>query len=148
MGFHVNSFIESLSVLKKARVNKMADQLTILKLMAMLDVDTSITFLQTLADDRYDEHDDYARIVMYCNDLLGMYRPSNNDNAPWIAVRDKIASMDEQDGYNDMDLVIDAMIRDMNDNQLALLRTLAYGPASYDYVRGAIDLYRHLDWKD
>lgn len=42
--------------------------------------------------------------------------------------------MDEQNGYNDMDLVIDAMIRDMNDNQLALLRTLAYGPASYDYV--------------
>ena len=118
--------------------------------MAKLDVDTAITFLQVLADDMFDisTHDDYARISMYANDLLGQYRPLNNDNAPWIAVRDEIAERDEQDGYNDMDLVIDAMIRDMNDNQLALLRTLAYGPASYDYVRGAIDLYRHLGWKD
>ena len=126
----------------------MANQLEILKLMAKLDVDTSITFLQVLADDMYNVNDDYARIVMYCNDLLGMYRPLNNDNAPWIDVRDKIASMDEQDGYNDMDLVIDAMIRDMNDNQLALLRTLAYGPASYDYIKGAIDMYHHLGWED
>lgn len=125
----------------------MTRQLEILKLMAKLDVNKAITFIQVLADDRYD-HDDYDRIFMYANDLLGQFRPVNNDNAPWIAVRDKIASMDEQDGYNDMDLVIDAMIRDMNDNQLALLRTLAYGPASYDYVRGAIDLYRHLGWKD
>lgn len=115
--------------------------------MAKLDVDKAITFLQVLADDRYD-HDDYDRIFMHCTDLLGQYRPVNNDNAPWIDVRDEIAKRDEQDGYNDMDLVIDAMIRDMNDNQLALLRTLAYGPASYDYVRGAIDLYRHLGWKD
>lgn len=126
----------------------MANQLEILKLMAKLDTDTAILYLQTLADDKYNVHDDYARIVMYCNDLLGQYRPSNNDNAPWIAVRDKIASMDEQDGYNDMDLVIDAMVRDMNDNQLALLRTLAYGPASYDYVQGAIDMYHHLGWED
>lgn len=125
----------------------MTRQLTILKLMAKLDVNKAITFLQVLADDRYD-HDDYDRIFMFCNDLLGQYRPSNNDNAPWIDVRDKIASMDEQDGYNDMDLVIDAMVRDMNDNQLALLRTLAYGPASYDYVQGAIDLYHHLGWED
>ena len=126
----------------------MANQLTILKLMAKLDTDTAITFLQVLADDMYDVHDDYARIVMYCNDLLGQYRPLNSDETPWKAVRDKVADMDLQEGYNDMDLVIDAMIRDMNDNQLALLRTLAYGPASYDYVRGAIDLYHHLDWKD
>lgn len=125
----------------------MTRQLTILKLMAKLDVDKAITFIQVLADDRYD-HDDYDRIFMFSNDLLGCYRPSNNDNAPWIDVRDKIASMDLQNGYNDTELVIDAMIRDMNDNQLALLRTLAYGPASYDYVRGAIDLYHHLGWKD
>lgn len=125
----------------------MTRQLEILKLMAKLDVDTAILYLQVLADDRYD-HDDYDRIFMHANDLLGQYRPSNADNAPWIDVRDEIAKRDEQDGYNDMDLVIDAMIRDMNDNQLALLRTLAYGPASYDYVRGAIDLYRHLGWKD
>jgi hypothetical protein len=116
--------------------------------MAMLDTDTAITFLQELANDMYDVNDDYARIVMHCNDLLGQYRPVNNDNAPWIDVRDEIAKRDEQDGYNDMDLVIDAMIRDMNDNQLALLRTLAYGPASYDYVRGALDMYQHLGWKD
>lgn len=126
----------------------MTKQLKILHLMAKLDVDTAITFLQTLADDKYNVHDDYARIVMYCNDLQGMYRPSNDDNAPWIDVRDEIAKRDEQDGYNDMNLVIDAMIRDMNDNQLALLRTLAYGPASYDYVRGAIDMYHHLGWED
>lgn len=116
--------------------------------MAKLDVDTAITFLQELADDRYDEHDDFARIVMYCQDLQGIYRPANNDNAPWIDVRDKIASMDEQDGYNDMDLVIDAMIRDMNDNQLALLRTLAYGEQSASYRKGAIDMYHHLGWED
>lgn len=125
----------------------MTRQLTILKLMAKLDVNKAITFLQVLADDRYD-HDDYDRIFMYTTDLLGQFKPSSTDNAPWIAVRDKISAMDEQDGYNDMDLVIDAMIRDMNDNQLALLRTLAYGPASYDYVRGAIDLYHHLGWED
>lgn len=128
----------------------MTKQLKILHLMAKLDTDTAITFLQVLADDMFDisTHDDYARISMHCNDLLGQYRPLNNDNAPWIDVRDEIAKRDEQDGYNDMNLVIDAMIRDMNDNQLVLLRTLAYGPASYDYVRGAIDLYHHLGWKD
>lgn len=126
----------------------MANQLEILKMMAKLNTDTAITYLQTLADDMYSVNDDYARIVMYCNDLLGQYRPVNNDNAPWIDVRDKIASMDEQDGYADTDLVIDAMVRNMNDNQLALLRTLAYGPASADYVRGAIDLYHHLGWEN
>lgn len=126
----------------------MTRQLTILKLMAKLDTDTAITFIRELADDKFENHDDYQRIVMYCNDLLGMYRPVNTDEAPWKAVRDKIADMDEQDGYNDTDLVIDALIRDMDDNQLALLRTLAYGPASADYVRGAIDLYHHLGWKD
>jgi predicted Abi (CAAX) family protease len=115
--------------------------------MAMLDVDTSITFLQTLADDRYNVHDDYARIVMYCNDLQGQYRPVNTDEAPWKTVRDKIASMDLQNGYNDMDLVIDAMVRDMNDNQLALLRTLAFGERTASYVKGAIDMYNHLGWK-
>lgn len=125
----------------------MANQLTILKLMAKLDTDTAIEFLQVLADDRYD-HDDYDRIFMFCNDLLGQYRPVDNDNAPWVDVRDKIASMDEQDGYNDMDLVIDAMIRDMNDNQLALLRTLAYGEQTASYVKGAIDMYHHLGWED
>lgn len=126
----------------------MANQLTILKLMAKLDVDTAITFLRELADDKFDNHDDYAKIVMYCNDLLGQYRPSNADNAPWIDVRDKIASMDEQDGYNDMDLVIDAMVRDMSNDQLALLRTLANGLASAGYIKGAIDMYHHIGWKD
>ena len=118
--------------------------------MAKLDTDTAITFLQVLADDMFDisTHDDYARISMYCKSLAGHYRPLNNDNAPWIDVRDEIAKRDEQNGYDDMNLVIDSMVRDMNDNQLALLRTLAYGPASYDYVRGAIDLYHHLGWKD
>ena len=53
----------------------MANQLEILKLMAKLDTDTAITFLQVLADDMYDVNDDYARIVMYSNDLLGKYRP-------------------------------------------------------------------------
>lgn len=126
----------------------MANQLTILKFMAKLDTDTAITYLQVLADEMYDVHDDYARIVMYCNDLKGRYEPSNADNAPWIDVRDKIADMDEQNGYADTELVIDALVRDMNDNQLALLRTLANGLASADYVRGAIDMYHHLDWKD
>jgi hypothetical protein len=126
----------------------MADQLTILKLMAKLDVDTSITFLQTLADDMYNVHDDYARIVMYCNDLLGMYRPVNDDDSPWIAVRDKIASMDEQDGYNDTNLVIDSLVRNINSDQLALLRTLAYGEQTASYNKGALDMYGHLDWKD
>lgn len=126
----------------------MANQLTILKLMAKLDTDTAIEFLQVLADDMYSVHDDYQRIVIYCNDLLGQYRPVNNDNAPWIDVRDKIANMDLANGYDDMNLVIDALVRDMNDNQLALLRTLATGPASYDYVKGAIDMYHHIGWKD
>lgn len=126
----------------------MANQLEILKLMAKLDVDTAITFLQELADDMYSVHDDYARIVMYCNDLLGQYRPLNSDETPWIAVRDEIASMDLANGYDDTDLVIDSLVRNMDSNQLALLRTLAYGPASYDYVRGALDMYRHLGWQD
>lgn len=126
----------------------MTRQLTILKLMAKLDTDTAITFLQVLADDKYNVHDDYARIEMYCNDLLGQYRPSNNGNAPWVNVRDEIARMDEQDGYNDMNLVIDAMVRDMDDNQLALLRTLAYGEQSASYRKGAIDMFHHLSWKD
>lgn len=126
----------------------MTRQLTILKLMAKLDVDKAITFIRELADDMYSVNDDYKRIVMYCSDLQGRYKPLDDDESPWKAVRDKIASMDLQDGYNDTELVIDAMIRDMNDNQLALLRTLAYGPASYDYVRGALDMYRHLGWQD
>lgn len=126
----------------------MANQLTILHLMAKLDVDTAITFLQVLADDRYNVHDDYARIVMYCTDLLGMYRPLDDDVAPWIAVRDKIASMDLQNGYDDIELVIDAMIRDIDSNQLALLRTLAYGEQTASYIKGAIDMYNHIGWKD
>lgn len=126
----------------------MANQLEILKLMAKLNTDTAIVFLRELSDEKFDVNDDYARIVMYCNDLLGMYRPTNNDNAPWIDVRDKIASMDVANGYDDTELVIDSLVRNMNDNQLALLRTLAYGPASADYVRGAMDLFRHLGWKD
>ena len=126
----------------------MANQLTILKLMAKLDTNKAITFIRELADEKFDNHDDFARIVMRSNDLLGMYRPVNNDEAPWKAVRDKIASMDLQDGYNDTELVIDSLVRNINDNQLALLRTLAYGPASYDYVQGAMDMYRHLGWED
>lgn len=125
----------------------MTRQLTILKLMAKLNADTAIEYLQVLADDKYNVNDDYARIVMYCNDLLGMYRPVNNDNAPWIDVRDEIARMDEQDGYNDTDLVIDSLIRNIDSNQLALLRTLAYGEQTASYVRGAIDLYHHLGWE-
>lgn len=122
--------------------------LTVLKLMTMLDVDTAITYLQVLADDRYSINDDYKRITMYSTDLLGQFRPSNADETPWKAVRDKIADMDEQNGYNDMDMVIDAMIRDIDSNQLALLRTLAYGERTASYVKGAIDMYNHLGWKD
>jgi hypothetical protein len=95
----------------------------------------------------YDVNDDYARIVMHCNDLLGQYRPVNNDNAPWIDVRDEIAKRDEQDGYNDMNLVIDAMIRDIDDNQMALLNTLAYGEQTASYNKGAISMYEHIGWK-
>jgi hypothetical protein len=124
----------------------MANQLEILKLMAKLNTDTAITYLQVLADDMYDVNDDYARIVMYANDLLGQFRPAD-DEAPWKAVRDKIASMDEQNGYDDIDLVIDSMVRDMNDNQLALLRTLAFGEQTASYNKGAMDMYEHLDWK-
>jgi len=125
----------------------MANQLEILKLMAKLDVDTSIQFLRTLADDRYDEHDDFARIVMHCNDLLGMFRPSNDDDSPWIAVRDEIAKRDEQNGYDDMNLVIDSLVRNINSNQMALLNTLAYGEQTASYNQGAISMYEHLGWK-
>lgn len=126
----------------------MTRQLTILKLMAKLDTDTAITYLQTLADDMYSVHDDYARLVMYCNDLQGMYRPVNNDNAPWIDVRDKIASMDLQNGYDDTELVIDSLIRNINSDQMALLRTLAYGEQTASYNKGALAMYEHLDWQD
>lgn len=127
----------------------MANQLEILKLMAKLDVDTAITFLQVLADDMYmqSRHDDYARLGMYANDLLGCYEPSNANETPWKAVRDKITEMDEQNGYNDMNLVIDAMIRDIDDNQMALLNTLAYGEQTASYNKGSIDMYNHLGWK-
>jgi len=126
----------------------MTRQLEILKLMAKLDTDTAITYLQVLADDMYNVHDDYARIVMYCNDLLGQYRPTNNDNAPWIAVRDKIANMDLANGYDDTDLVINSLVQNIDSNQLALLRTLADSPASDEYRKGAMALYRRLGWKD
>lgn len=116
--------------------------------MAKLDTDTAITYLQVLADDRYNEHDDFARLSMFCNDLLGQFKPSSTDNAPWIAVRDKISAMDEQDGYNDIELVIDSLVRNINDNQLALLRTLAYGERTASYRKGCIDMYHHLGWKD
>ena len=115
--------------------------------MAMLDTDTAITFLQELANDMYDVNDDYARIVMHCNDLLGQYRPVNNDNAPWIDVRDEIAKRDEQDGYNDTNLVIDSMVRNINNDQLALLRALAYGEQTASYNKGALTMYENLDWK-
>lgn len=126
----------------------MANQLEILKLMAKLDTDTAITYLQTLADDKYNVHDDYARIAMYCNDLLGQYRPTDNDNAPWVDVRDKIARMDVASGYDDIELVIDSLVRNINSNQLALLRTLAYGEQTSSYVKGAIDLYHYLGWEN
>ena len=125
----------------------MTRQLTILKLMAKLDTDTAIVFLRELSDEKFDVNDDYARIVMYCNDLLGMYRPTNNDNAPWIDVRDKIANMDLANGYDDTDLVINSLVQNMDSNQLALLRTLADSRGD-DYVRGALSLFRHLGWKD
>lgn len=125
----------------------MANQLEILKLMAKLDVDTAITFLQTLADDKYNVHDDYARIVMYCNDLQGMYRPSNDDNAPWIDVRDEIAKRDLQNGYDDTELVINSMVQNINNDQLALLRTLAFGEQTASYNKGALDMYGHIGWK-
>lgn len=127
----------------------MANQLEILKLMAKLDVDTAITFIRELSDDMFDisTHDDYARISMHANDLLGCYRPTNNDNAPWIDVRDEIAKRDEQDGYNDTNLVIDSMVRNINNDQLALLRTLAYGEQTASYNKGALTMYENLDWK-
>lgn len=125
----------------------MANQLTILKLMAKLNTATSITFLQELANDRYDEHDDFERIVMYCNDLQGRYEPLDANETPWIAVRDEIAKRDEQDGYNDMNLVIDSMVRNINNDQLALLRTLAFGEQTASYNQGALSMYEHLDWK-
>jgi hypothetical protein len=115
--------------------------------MAKLDTDTAITYLQTLADDMYNVNDDYARIVMYCNDLQGTYRPAD-DNAPWIDVRDKIANMDLANGYDDTDLVIDSMVRNINSNQMALLNTLAYGEQTASYNKGALDMYCHLGWKD
>ena len=124
----------------------MTNQLEILKLMAKLNTDTAITFIRELADDKFDNHDDYARIFMYTNDLQGMYRPTSNDEAPWKAVRDKIADMDLQNGYNDTELVIDSLIRNMNDNQLALLRTLAYGEQNASYVKGAMAMFRYLNW--
>lgn len=126
----------------------MANQLTILKLMAKLNVDTAITFLQELADDMYSVHDDYARISMYCNDLQGRYEPSNANETPWKAVRDKVADMDLQEGYNDTELVIDSLVRNINENQMALLRTLAYGEKSASYIKGAVDMYHHLGWQD
>lgn len=115
--------------------------------MAKLDTDTAIVFLQELANDMYDVNDDYARLVMYCNDLLGQYRPLNTDNAPWKDVRDKVADMDEQNGYDDTELVIDSMVRNINSDQLALLRTLAYGEQTASYNKGSIDMYEHLGWK-
>ena len=124
----------------------MANQLEILKLMAKLDTDTSITFLQELADDMYSVHDDYARISMYCNDLQGRYEPSN-DETPWKTVRDKVADMDLQEGYNDTELVIDSLVRNINNDQLALLRTLAYGEQTASYNKGALTMYENLDWK-
>lgn len=127
----------------------MANQLEILKLMAKLDTDTAITFLQVLSDDMYmqSRHDDYARISMHCTDLQGQFKPLD-DNAPWIDVRDEIAKRDEQDGYDDTELVIDSMVRNINSDQLALLRTLAYGEQkSSSYVKGALSLYEHLGWK-
>lgn len=126
----------------------MANQLEILKMMAKLDTDTAITYLQTLADDKYNVHDDYARLVMYCTDLLGRYEPSNADETPWKAVRDKVADMDEQNGYDDTELVIDSLVRNINNDQLALLRTLAYGEQTASYNKGALTMYEHLGWKD
>lgn len=118
--------------------------------MAKLNVDTAITFLQVLADDMYmqSRHDDYARLGMYANDLLGRYEPLDANATPWIAVRDKVADMDLQEGYNDTELVIDSMVRNINNDQLALLRTLAYGEQkSSSYIKGALSLYEHLGWK-
>lgn len=126
----------------------MANQLEILKLMAKLDTDTAITFLQVLADDMYSVNDDYARIVMYCNDLSGRYKALDDDETPWKSVRDKVADMDLQNGYNDTELVIDSLIRNINNEQLALLRTLAYGEQTASYNKGALDMYGHIGWKD
>lgn len=125
----------------------MTRQLKILHLMAKLDTDTAITFLQVLADDMYNVNDDYARIVMYCTDIQGRYKPLDDDEAPWKAVRDKIASMDLQNGYDDTELVIDSLVRNINSNQMALLDTLAYGEQTASYNKGAISMYEHIGWK-
>lgn len=124
----------------------MTRQLKILHLMAKLDTDTAILYLQELANDMYDVNDDYARLVMYCTDLQGTYRPAD-DETPWKAVRDKIASMDLRNGYDDTELVIDSLVRNINDNQMALLDTLAFGEQTASYNQGAISMYEHIGWK-
>ena len=125
----------------------MTKQLKILHLMAKLDTDTAITFLQELANDMYDVNDDYARLVMYCTDIQGRYKPLDANETPWKAVRDKVADMDLQNGYNDTELVIDSLVRNINDNQMALLDTLAYGEQTASYNKGAISMYEHIGWK-
>lgn len=125
--------------------------------MAKLNTDTAILYLRVLASDMHGVYDDYETIIISCTDLLGQYRPSNDDVEPWVNVRDEIARMNIQDDgmQNDVDanmeleLVINDMVENhINSDQLALLRTLAYGEQTSSYVKGAIDMYHHLGWQD
>ena len=133
------------------------DTLKILKLMAKLNTDTAILYLQVLASDMHVVDDYYEAIIISCTDLLGQYRPSNDDVEPWVNVRDEIARMNVRDDdiQNGTDVngelklvIIDMVENNINSDQLALLRTLAYGEQTSSYVKGAIDMYRHLGWQD
>ena len=133
------------------------DTLKILKLMAKLNTDTAILYLQVLASDMHVVDDCYETIIISCTDLLGQYRPSNDDVEPWVNVRDEIARMnvwdDDIDNGTDVNgklklVIIDMVENQINSNQLALLRTLAYGEQTSSYVKGAIDMYHHLGWQD
>lgn len=120
------------------------------KLLGKLDTATAIIYLSTISDARYSIDDRFARIVMFCSDLIDTYEPTDKTVSPWNAVIAKIADMDEhytdKTDNKDITTAIDVLLDMMTKNQYALLQTLTLKDApTRDYIHGAVNMYESLE---
>lgn len=120
------------------------------KLLGKLDTATAIIYLSTISDARYSVDDRFARIVMFCSDLIDTYKPTDKTVSPWTAVVAKIADMDmhytDKTDNKDIKTAIDVLLDMMTKNQYSLLQTLTLKDApTRDYIHGAVAMYESLE---
>lgn len=121
------------------------------KLLDKLDTASAIIYLSTISDARYSTDDRFARIVMFCSDLIDMDEHYTDKTvSPWNAVVAKIADMDkhytDKTDNKDITTAIDVLLDMMTKNQYALLQTLTLKDApTRDYIHGAVNMYESLE---